>query len=364
MDTPWGPLASLDPDNRDLAFQILQSDKHQLLEGLVVENTFDQLVLPLTKATPQRFVPLDVATVVAHSDADGRRFIFVWSQNPNAVTGLRRYLMALSRLGDVYLVTYSGTTFMAQHRPQGLKSSDIKPLHDLLRRLTGNSPSISEVDLIVRDRDRQMTAFWGYLNTTYPGRKLWDNVVLFRLLINHGIQPFFSAVWNLDRICLFDGKLWMLEVKHKFPFVSNQRLVFGLNDGELSLMNELQRVDVQTLHALIVKPVWSKDVGSMYLHSDLTMREHAAVIGLVMNRDRIDRLTSSRSGSSPRHTVLTGRGRLSYKTIPAVDFTVLGAFSDGSQKLSANLATLLEGGALPAVTDDLLRSYRVQTSTN
>lgn len=360
MDTPWGPLAGLDPDNRDLALQILQSDKHQLLEGLVVENTFDQLVLPLATVTPRRLVPLDVATVVAQSDGDGRRLFFVWSQNPGAVIGLRRYLMALSRLGDVYLVTYSGTTFTAQHRPQGLKSSDIEPLHDLLRRLTGNSPSISEVDLTVRDRDRQMTAFWGYLNTTYPGRELWNKVVLFRLLINHGIQPFFSSVWNLDRICLFDDQLWMFEVKHKFPFVSNQRLVFGLNVGELSLMNDLDKVSVRILHALIVKPVWSKDVGSMYLHSDLTMRERAAVIGFVMNRDRINQLASSRSGSSPSHTVLTGRGRLSYKTIPAEDFRFLGAFSDGAQPLSANLASLLDGGTLPAVTDSLLRRLRVQ----
>jgi hypothetical protein len=36
----------------------------------------------------------------------------------------------------------------------------------------------------------------------------------------------------------------------------------------------------------------------MYLHSDLTMRERAAVIGLVMNRGRINRLNGSRSGSA------------------------------------------------------------------
>jgi len=358
MDTPWGPLADLDPANRELAFEILQSDKHQLLEGLVVENTFDQLVLPLTKATPKHFVPLDVATVVAQSDAGDHRYFFVWSQSPKTATGLGRYLLALSRLGVVYLVAYTGTTFTAQCRPQGRSSSDIEPLHDLLRRLTGNNPSITDVDLTVRDRDRQMEAFWGYLSSTYPGRKLWDNVVLFRLLINHGIQPFFGAVWNLDRICLFDDQLWMLEVKHKYPFTSDRRLVVGLNDGELSLMNELERAGIQTLHALIVKPVWSKDVGSMYLHSDMTMRERAVVIGLVMNRDRIDRITGTRSGSSPSYTALTGRGQLSYKKIPVTEFGLLGAFSNGAQALSKNLEVLLEGGTLPAVTERLLQNAR------
>lgn len=362
MDTPWGPLASLDPDDRSLAFEILQSDKHQLLEGLVVENTFDQILYPLSVATSQRFISLDVDTVIATTGNPGDRWqVFVWAHHPDTATGLRRYLHALGSVADVFLVTHAEQTFFAQQRAHGQPPSTPEPLHDLLRRRTGANPSISDVDLTVRNRDRQMTAFWGYLNTTYPGQRLWSEVVLTRLLINHGIQPFFPAVWNLDRICLFDDQLWMLEVKHKFPFVSqrSQKLAFGLNDGELAMMKLLDEAGIRTLHALIVKPKWSKDVGSMYLHSDLNMRERAAVITLVMDHQRINHLAATQSGSSPSHTALTGRGALKFKTIPASSFAFIGAFSDGTQTLSARFESAFDGLNLPQVTDDLLRNYEV-----
>lgn len=362
MDTPWGDLASLDPLDRDLALKILSQDKHQLLEGLVVENTFDQIIRPLAAGSGPTLAPLDVDTVIARGKE--KWLAFVWARSPLTTAGLGRYLLGLEAVADVYLIAYEAGTFAARRSLGGKRSRSAVPLHALLSGLTGKTPILPRVSRTVRDAGRQQTAFWGFLNTAYPGRRLWDEVVLFRLLINYGIQPFFRGVWNLDRICLFQkqpetaGKLWMLEVKHKYP-MQGSPLKFGINDGEVQMMKLAAHAGVSTMHGIIVKPIWDKKIGSMYLHSDLEMREKAAVIGTVLDLPRLERISRGRGGTSASDTTITGSGSLSYKHLDASDFQFLGAFADGSQKLSGRLAELLSGSSTNAVTDDALRDLSV-----
>ncbi len=358
METPWGPIASLDPDDRTKAFEILSADKHQLLEGLVVENTFDQIIRPLS-SEPARLRPLDIETVIADTRRPGNKWLaIVWARDPKRTTGLGRYLCALSRVAQVLLVQFNGEDFTAQEWAGGKRQGMAIPLHEVLAGLTGRKPILPRVDLTVRDLDRQRTAFWGYLNTTYPSRRLWNEVVLARLFINIGVQAFFRGVWNLDRICLFQEQLWMLEVKHKFPF-GKASLMVGINDGELGMMQLAADAGIRTLYSLIIKPKWSKDIGSMYLHSDLEMRQKAAVIGMVMDQRRLTAIQGGRSGSSPAHTSITGRDALSYKSIPARQFSFLGSFAEGPDRLAASLADLMEGRASLAVSDEQLRALAV-----
>lgn len=358
METPWGPLASLNPDDRTLAFEILSADKHQLLEGLVVENTFDQIIAP-TCQSPAQLTPLDVETVIADTRrAENRWLAVVWARNPTVAIGLGRYLCALNRVAQVLLVQFDGADFVAQEWFDGKRQGVTTPLHKFLAGLTGRTANLPAVDLSVRDLDRQRTAFWGYLSTTYPGRRLWNEVVLARIFINIGVQAFFRCVWNLDRIVLVDGQLWMLEVKHKYPF-GGGLLKFGINEGELLMMQLVAEAGIRCLYSLIVKPRWSKDVGSMYLHSDLAMRERAAVVSMVMDEARIEAVSRERSGSSPTHTSITGRDQLKFKSIPARDFAFLGAFADGSGRLSAGLISVLRGVSQPLVSDDLLRKLSI-----
>lgn len=362
METPWGDLADLDPLDRDLAFKILSQDKHQLLEGLVVENTFDQIIRPLGVGNGPVLRPLDVDTVIAKGKESW--LAFVWARSPSTTAGLGRYLTGLEKVADVYLVAIEAGTFVARRSSGGKRSKVAVPLHELLSGLTGKAPILPRVSRMVRDVERQQTAFWGFLNTTYPGKRLWNEVVLFRLLINCGIQSFFRGVWNLDRICLFQdqpgatGQLWMLEVKHKYP-MKGTPLKFGINDGEIQMMKLAAQAGVRTMHGIIVKPIWDKAVGSMYLHSDLEMREKAAVIGAVLDLPRLEEISRGRGGTSASDTTITGSGSLSYKMLEAREFLYLGAFADGSQRLSASLGDLLSGKLFDAVSDDALRELSV-----
>jgi len=359
MDTPWGRLADLDATDRDLAFRILGHDKHQLLEGLVVENTFDQILQPLVEAQPPALQRLDIETVVVDARrGTGSWLALVWARR--ATAGLGRYLLALEKVARVHLVEFREGEFLATACAGGKRAGDPVPLHELLGGISGRSPIFPQVDLKVRDADRQRAAFWGYLADTYAGDRLWNEVVLSRLFINFGVQPFFRGVWNLDRICLCGDRLWMLEAKHKYPF-GRQALQFGINDGELEMMRLASEAGIGTLYALIVKPKWSKDVGSMYLHGNLDMRRRAAVIGKVMDAGAIAATERTAGGRSPAHTSITGRDNLSYRSVPATGFSFLGAFADGPETLSESLLRLLQGGKIPPVTDEMLRRLSVPT---
>jgi len=358
MDTPWGPLSTLDPADRALALTILSHDKHQLIEGLVVENTFDQIIKPLTDGSAPSLIKLDVETTIVGAPRTSKRWLaLVWARSLTTTTGLRRYLDALWKVATPYVVEYISGTFIAREWMGGRRATESTPLQDLLAHLSGKKPVLPVVDLTVRDPDRQRVAFWGFLTETYPGPRLWNEVVLTRLFINFGIQPFFRGVWNLDRICLFNDDLWLLEVKHKYPF-GRSELQFGINDGELQLMKLVGDAGIRTLYSLIVKPKWSKDVGSMYLHTNMDMRQRAAVVGMTPSMSSIELIQRGQTALSPSHTSITGRDSLKYKSIPARAFTYLGSYADGPQRLSAQLADLMNGKIGQPVSDGLLRQLR------
>ncbi|WP_440225326.1 hypothetical protein ACQQ2N_08730 [Dokdonella sp. MW10] len=359
METPWGRLADLDATNRELAFTILSYDKHQLLEGLVVENTFDQILQPLTEAAPTSMQRLDIETIIVDTRRKAaRRLALIWTRSLT-FPGLGRYLQALERVADVHLIEFRENEFFATKCSAGKRAGEPTPLQDMLALLSGRRPIFQQADLTVRDADRQRTAFWGYLADTYKGDRLWKELVLFRLLVNFGVQPFFRSVWNLDRICLFGDRLWMLEAKHKFPF-GKDALRFGINDGELNMMRLMNEAGVSTLYALVVKPKWSKEVGSMYLHSDLRMRSRALIIGKIMDSSAIEAAERTLGGRSPAHTSLTGTCTLSYKYVPADGFCLIGSLADRQEELSRKLFELVRSRDGQKVSDEMIRAQRIQ----
>jgi hypothetical protein len=357
MQTPWGPFRDLDPESREQALSILSADKHQLIEGLVVENTFDQLLSPMTDGDSRRMTPLDIESALIDTRRpDARWLVVVWARTKTV--GLGRYLSALEHVAEVFLATACPEGFLARSWRGGQLVGEPIPLEDAMAAISNRKhPPVEAVDAGVRNINRQLTAFWGYLTSTY-GDRLWREVVLPRIFMNVAIQPYFRGVWNLDRICVHDEKVWLLEVKHKFPF-GGARLKFGINDGELGLMQLMSRAGIRTLYSLIVKPQWSKEIGSMYLLSDMKMRERAAIIGMPLDGSSIARIQQGQTSLSPSHTSFTGRGNLKYKAINAEEFRFLGVLSDGPDKLAAGIEQLLLDKPVQNVTGLQLRQLSV-----
>lgn len=357
MQTPWGDLERLDLTDTVLAERILSGDKHQLVEGLIVESLFDQFVENIPNHVPS-ILPLDIETIIVDRGRDPDRWLaVVWARSKTE--GLGRFLAALESRFTVFLIEFEpGVGFAGARIIDGKRAASRISLDELLRPFATTKHTPFKVDASVRDADRQRKAIWGFLLDRY-GTGLASGVLLPRLLINCGVQPWFRAVWNLDRIFIADGVPWLFEVKHKFPFGPSP-LKFGINNGELKVLGLLAECGSKVLFSIMVKPRWSKTISSLYMLNDLTARDRTAIVGLALDADRIARIMGRISGKSGADTTITGAGRgLAYKPIPVTNFGMCGVFSDKPASIAEKLVGEMRGIPSPRTTEQTLQSLRL-----
>ena len=361
MRTPWGDLDDLDLSDSKLAEAILCGDKHQLVEGMVVECLFDQFLESLSAHTPG-VVALNVETAIAQPRRYGdKKIAIVWAREK--VAGLGRYLQALETKFQVFVVEYRPDLgFYGHRRENGVRVGEIMSIDDLLAPVAAQDYKEFRVSSEVKNDRRLREAIWGFL-FPHHGEELAEKVLLPRLLMNCGIQPRFKYAWNVDRIFLVDDQLWLFEVKHKFPFVDRDTnaLIFGLNNGEVTNFSLLADCGIGTLFSIMVKPKWSKTIGSLYMMTDLQARENTAVIGKVLDSARLRRLMGTSSGTSGADTTITGdeNARLQYKRIPAQEFGTFGRFSDRPSDLAAKMVQEMRGGTSPRIKDEELKALKM-----
>lgn len=365
MHTPWGELKDLDLLDHDLASEILSADKHQLVEGLVVECLFDQIVSNIPATSGRKVIALDVDSVIVDTRRANERWLaLVWARTMGE--GLGRYLRALEKRFVPFLVTYDRGEFFAVRIRNGKRDGMPQSLHELMADMSGGRMTPFRVDASVKDRTRQQRAFWGFISDYYK-ENLWDRVILPRIFINCAIQPYFRSVWNLDRIFITgereNSDVWLFEIKHKFP-MDRRILQFGINDGELSMLAMLAGSGIRCLHTVLVKPYWTKEIGSMYLLNNLNMRQRAAVIAAVLDDDATARILSGQSGRSGAHTSITGASDLKFKTIVATEFKRLGVLSDAPTDVATKMAAVMMGQAADTVEDLWLRRLRARNAEN
>jgi hypothetical protein len=369
METPWGNLQDIDSTSKSVAFDILSTDKDSLLEGLVVESTFERMLAPLYEAdsidddpqpgtlTSDTPVFLDVETAIGATR--GGRVAFVWARS--LTPGLKRYLMALGKLMPVFYVRLEEGTFVAKEviRETGKPHGEARPLRDVAAQVSGNKAKVREVDLSVRDSDRQNGTFWGHLTGAYKD-KLWSHVVLPRIFMNHGISPFFPGVWNLDRICLYRDELWLLEIKHKFPY-GGANLRFGINQGELENIEVLHKVGIRCLHTLLVKPIWDRDQGSMYLYNDRELPNRVAVLATEIG-NRATELLGRKGTLAPPRTSVSGRSSVPFLPLDLDMFRWIGTLRLENAELAGSLKQLMDGVDLRRATPTDLSKLRVSVA--
>lgn len=357
MDTPWGPLAQLDPYDDDLAMRIIAEDKDTLVEGLVVEDLFDQL-LGLVGCGVSI---LDLETAIA---AEGsQRYAFVWSRVQRQ-WGLGRYLNALEQVtARTFVVRFLEGEFWAAPRVGGrVLAEERRPLTATVEALTGRRAKHSRVDEGVRDAARQRRAFWGNgLQAARDAHTRWERIILPRLFLNHGLGPYFPQLWNLDRICVTAHGVWLLEAKHKYPFRNRAGLMFGVNHGEMENIRLLSGgpVPIRCLHVLMVKPKWERGIGPLYLLNDLEMRQRVAVIAMDLSAQTAG-ILANRPVAAPAHTTFSGRGGVAYHPVPATDFHWIGRLTDSVESVASGLFSMLSGvGTPPKVRDGDLDALRI-----
>lgn len=359
-------FGTLDHDqlqDSEICLKLLMGSKHQLLEGLIVENLFDQWMASQTRFNGQALKEVSQTTLICQRYVSGNSrdpCAFVLADHDDS--DVFRFESSLNTEMTVIPVRYDENQCEFQTVLEWRDSLNDRNHcdHPLAKRLSSwlsTYPRTTSVHPSVRDVDRQKGSFWGFLSGAY-GSQLASKVVIPRLFKDFGPQPFFSSGWDVDRVILDGDDLWSIEIKHKYPF-GGRELKFGLNVGELKAINWLERSGIRSLHMIVVKPVWSKDQSPHYIFNDVNLRNRALVLGLVFDKTMIDRIQSGLVGTSAAHTTFSGSGQLSYLPIPAAAFKRLGLVSDPPEKVMSSIRKLLRGEEMPAIDVAELREMRV-----
>lgn len=358
MQTPWGKLQELNINDHNLAENILRQDKHQLVEGLVAECLFDQIMSVFPDKLDNKVIPLNVDTIIVDTKRKKERWLgFVWAKTRD--TGLGRYLQALGKSVVVYLITFRNGEFIVNITSNGKVAGKEKTLSELMSEISVGAYNKFEVNSSVKNEDRQRQVFWGFISNYYKER-IGEEISLPRILINIGIQPYFRSVWNLDRAYIINDQVWTLEIKHKYPINGHKELAFGINNGELNMINKLAIAGIKCLHTVIVKPYWSKETGSMYLLNSLSTREKAAIVAIVLDESSVNKIMASESDISAPHTSITGNSKITYKRIPCSAFNKIGLLSDSTKIIANEIFNLMNNSdSNSVVNDSWLRSLRI-----
>ena len=337
MQTPFGLLSELDLKKPRTILEILSFDKHQIAEGMIVESIFEQVIDKIPEEIgAQKVSVLDVETYITR-EADFKTVnAFVWERSRKS--GLGRYLRALGRKFNVYLVRFDDNkrVFRVCSIKDGARCGGWLDIEEFMLALGKIKLHEYEVDESVRCEERQLSAFWGYLQGVHGG-ELAAQVALPRLLVNWGIYPWYKFVWNIDRVLLVGDQVWVLEVKHKFPYGKKGGLKFGLNDGEAYVLRDVVDCGIKAIHLVIVKPHWDVDVSSLNLLSEFKVKERALVVGMLVDGRYIRSILARQSETSGGKTVISGKGRVKFKPLRVGEFSVIGSLAEpnlGAEVLS------------------------------
>jgi len=356
------PLSMLDLRDRNTQFEILNYDKHQTLEGLQIEP----FAMAYTDKLADRGVKsLDVVTIIAKQKGqNGKnlpRCIFIWDRSPSEESSAYIRLMQRVEPRTTYTITYSDKdkTFYC-HKPG--RPEDAYPLQNYLKTKRQNRTIVFPViSSDVRDIERQMSAFWGRLSTSFRGQTEFENEVLLnRIIKNFAIQPFFTWLWDLDRIISYRGRFWEVELKHKYPFRNSNGLAFGINSGQLRLIRDLGRKGMKTLHLILVKPEWNKNADPGYIYNQKGIQQNVLLIGTVIDQCKAEKYLAGNQRQSDATTSYTGNQKLGFYPMPASDFFSLGTYEDPVEKVAGNILKLMEGQLETAVTDEMLENARIK----
>lgn len=356
---------------------LLTREKHQLLEGLVIEYVAEQFIA--TPGLKNLINVLDVVTLITRgvpndrSNTIGQYCSFVWKRDDSDIDDFISILQNLS-LGcanTTYICKEEEMKFFAK-KPS---SSKWLPLQSYLR----NKRNITDdkkikfphVDNNSKNNERQLSSILGRLLPAYNKRIIKD-VILPRAFKNYIIQPFFRSGWDLDRIFRYQGKLWEFELKHKYPIDNfsffeginntNNRycLSFGINEGQANIIKLLAKQGLNTLHLILVKPRWSDQENPGYLFVDEEARKKTLVIGAVLTLEKINAILDGELKKAPSKTSYNGSNETNYYRIPRNFFHVIGSYADGKDSLAPNIIKLLDGKLDSILTTKNLIDNRIE----
>lgn len=365
--TPFGYLRDIPLDSiEQLKEMLVQSDKSTLLEGLVIEAVFNEYLGKLS-ARGIDILPVALVRTLTVKKRPKKKYVNCWwvwdhSEAGQAAAELCSVLAPSPGqdefLFDCYYDELNRDFFIKRWRDQ-----TVIPIQSFMqekRRMSAlqfKRPTNSVID-----ENRSLQAFWAGIPSLCSD-DLFKHVVLHRLFKNCAIQPFFDGVWDIDSLArLSDESLIQLEVKHKYPHMERPsgRLSFGINVGQLYVMQDLERRGIKTLHMILVKPIWEPKVGLGALLNRIGDRKNVLLLAKLMDAGALREIRSRRSWQTGVEQSFTGEDEQKVHYVGASEFQLLGTLDDPVEMVAGNIALAATGALNQPVTDQLLIDNRIQ----
>lgn len=362
LETPFGALNELDTSNMDELRRIaIAIDKTRMLEGMIIEQVFSGIIHHLSNYGVSR-LPLSLlkALRVKETSPQGRKqFIsswWAWRHDPICPANAR-FVGHLSKAYEHVLSCHyddERRDFLIDQFRQERNVS----VQDLLKKYRKHAVRpFSALDENIVNLDRSEAAVWANIQSNFGNpESFFKNALLHRFFKNFALQPYFQSLWDIDNVVeLNTGEFFQLEVKHKFPYnKKGAPLQFGINTGQIRCMQDLASRGINTLHIIMVKPVWDKNVGSGYLMNNFALRPHVYILAKLLDRETIQTLLGRQARGSGYGQSFTGTHNQKVRYLRASEFQCIGTLDDSSASLSNNLYSALKGKLSSPVTDDML----------
>lgn len=360
--TPLGHLINLDISNTDVLRSLLKSEKHQMLEGIIIEGVFEKYI----QAMENNGIDLLKIALVKSVFKSGQHWKspawWVWNYSNGENHFYNELKRKLSHKNSFVL----GCKYCSETRDFLFADSQVNESiqkYMAKQRKLKFPLTFQDASENVKDHDRTLQAFWGGIHGLY-GSRIFEDIVLHRIFKNFVIQPFFSALWDIDNlISLPDKRIMQLEVKHKYPYYKNDDLYFGINVGQLQVIEDLSVAGIDTLHVIMVKPYWNDRKSPSYLLQDPTVRDKVLILSCYLNSHSITNIKKSKSALSDEKTSFTGERKIKYLPIPLDRFNYLGTLADSPAVISSRISDVIAGKLKTPASKMLLENAKMTESS-
>ena len=365
--TPFGSLQDIPLDNVEQLKEILvRSDKSRMLEGLVIEAVFNEYLSKLV-SQGMEVLPVSLVRTLTVKQTPSKRFVNSWwvwdhSNNGHASEELSSRLAPRSNKDEFLFDCYYDDATRDFFIKKWEDKTNIPIQSFMLDKRGQSAPEFRIPSESVIDENRSQQAFWAGISSQYTD-DLFKQVVLHRLFKNCAIQPFFDGVWDIDSLArLQDDSLIQLEVKHKFPRVDrdNGTLSFGINNGQLQVMQDLAFRGIKTLHMIMVKPIWDKNLGTGYLLNRIGDRKNVLLLAKLLDVETLRHIRTRQSWQTGAEQSFTGKNDQKARYMGASEFQLLGTLDDPVEDVAQNISLAAAGTLNRPVTDQMLIDCRIQ----
>ncbi len=125
-------------------------------------------------------------------------------------------------------------------------------------------------------------------------------------------------------------------------------------------MQDLARRGIKTLHMIMVKPIWDKNLGTGYLLNRIGDRKNVLLLAKLLDVDTLRQIRSRQSWQTGAEQSFTGKDGQKARYVGASEFQLLGTLDDPVDDVARNIALAATGTLNRPVTDQMLIDNRIQ----